>query len=64
LLLINIWVRLRWLFARKPDPGPKRVDPVSFRFKRFAYFLRRAIEYLYGVVMSIPTNLSPEIVIY
>ncbi|MBC8509858.1 MAG: hypothetical protein ISR58_14115 [Anaerolineales bacterium] len=64
LLLINIWIRLRWLFARKPGPGPKRVDPVSFRFKRFAYFLRRAIEYLYGVVMSIPTNLSPEIVIY
>ena len=64
LLLINIWVRLRWLFARKPGPGPKRVDPVSFRFKRFAYFLRRAIEYLYGVVMSIPTYLSPEIVIY
>ena len=64
LLLINIWVRLRWLFARKPGPGPKRVDPVCFRFKRFAYFLRRAIEYLYGVVMSIPTYLSPEFVIY
>jgi len=64
LLLINIWVRLRWLFARKHAPGPKRVDPVRFRFKRFAFFLRRAIEYLYGVVMSIPTNFSPEIVIY
>ena len=64
LLLINIWIRLRWLFTRIFAPEPKRVDPVSFRFRRFAYFLRRAIEYLYGVVISIPTNLSPEIVIY
>jgi hypothetical protein len=64
LLLINIWVRLRWLFTRIIGPGPKRMDTVSFRFKRFAYFLRRAIEYIYGVVMSISTNLSPEIVIY
>ena len=64
LLLINIWVRLRWLFARKHGPGPKRVDPARFRFKRFASFLRRVIEYLYGVVMAISTHLSPEIVIY
>jgi hypothetical protein len=64
LLLVNIWVRLRWLFARKHGPGPRRVDPDRFRFKRFASFLRRAIELIYGVVMSIPTNLSPEIVIY
>jgi putative transposase len=64
LLLINIWVRLRWLFARKQGPGPKRVDPARFRFKRFASFLRRVIEYLYGVVMAISTHLSPEIVIY
>ena len=64
LLLINIWVRLRWLFARKHGPGPKRVDPVRFRFKRFASFLRRVIEYLYGAVMAISTHLSPEIVIY
>jgi putative transposase len=64
LLLINIWVRLRWCFSRKQGPGPKRVDPAQFRFKRFALFLRRAIELIYGVRMSIPTTLSPEIVIY
>lgn len=64
LLLINIWARLRWLFARITGPGPKRVDPVIFRFKRFAFFLRRTIEHLYDVVMSIPATASPEIVIY
>lgn len=64
LLLVNIWVRLRWIFARKAGPGPKRVETDRFRLKRFAYFLRRSIEFLYGVVMSIPTNISPEIVNY
>mgnify|MGYP006301290125 FL=1 len=64
LLLINIWVRLRWHFSRRQGPGPKRVDPAQFRLKRFTSFLRRAIELIYGVVMSIPTTLSPEIVIY
>lgn len=64
LLLVNIWVRLRWVFARKAGAGPKRVDTDRFRLKRFAYFLRRTIEFLYGVVMSIPTNISPEIVNY
>ena len=64
LLLVNIWVRLRWIFTRKSGPGPKRVEAHRFRLKRFAYFLRRAIEFLYGVIMSIPTNFSPEIVNY
>jgi len=64
LLLVNIWVRLRWVFVRKAGPGPKRVDTDRFRLKRFAYFLRRYIEFLYGAIMAIPTNISPEIVIY
>ena len=64
LLLVNIWVRLRWIYARKAGPGPKRVDTDRFRLKRFAYFLRRSIELLYGVVMAIPTHISPEIVNY
>ncbi len=64
LLLVNIWVRLRWIFARKAGSGPKRVETNHFRLKRFAYFLRRTIELLYGVVMAIPTNISPEIVNY
>lgn len=64
LFLVNIWSRLRWLFARKPGPGPKRVDPVRFRFKRFTSFLRRVVEAIYGTVFTISTSLSPEIVIY
>jgi len=64
LFLINVWVCLRWRFTRKAGSGPKRIDAVIFRFKRFAMVLRRSIEQLYGVVMAIPTHLSPQIVIY
>jgi hypothetical protein len=64
LFMVNIWVRLRWWFARKAGARPKRVDPEIFQLKRFVCFLRRNIEHRYGIVMAISTNLSPEIVIY
>jgi len=53
LLLVNLWAWLRWIVARIPGPGPHRVDPVRFQFQSFVCLLRRAIEHLYGVVMSI-----------
>jgi putative transposase len=54
LLFVNLWALLRWLVARLPGPGPHRLDPVRFQFQTFVCLLRRAIEHLYGVVMSIP----------
>lgn len=62
LLLVNIWVRLHWIFTRKSGPGLRQIEIDNFRLQRFAYFLHRAIEFLYGVIMSIPTHISPEIV--
>ena len=35
LIMLNVWVFLRWEFARTPGPGPRRVDPDRFRFYRF-----------------------------
>lgn len=64
LILINVWVFLRWEFARRIAPGPRRVNVPLFRFHRFTRLLIRAIEQLYGVIMSIPTNQSPQSVIY
>jgi len=64
LFVINVWVCLRWLFARQAGPGPKRVEAEVFQLKRFVYFLRRRIEQIYDIVMAIPTRLSPQIVIY
>jgi hypothetical protein len=64
LILVNTWVFLRWEFARKLAPGPRRVEPDRFRFYRFTRFLIRSIEAFYGVVMAFPTHLNPTFVIY
>lgn len=64
LVLVNVWVSLRWTFARQLGRGPRRVDPERFRFHRFVHFLMRAIEHAFGVIMSIPTHRSPQFVIY
>ena len=64
MFLVNIWIALRWAFARQPGPGPRRVDPALFRFHRYIHFLMRAIEHVYGVIMSISTRQSPQFVIY
>lgn len=54
LLLVNVWVRLRWLATRIPEVGPARLDPNLFRLHRFIVFLRRAIELAFGALDSIP----------
>jgi hypothetical protein len=54
LLLVNIWALLRWFVARLPGPGPHRLDPTRFQFQAFVSMLRRAVEQIYGVVMTIP----------
>lgn len=66
LLLINVWVRLRWLSSRILDRGPARLDPDLFRLNRCIVFLRRAIENAFGVRDSIPifSDLQRQIVIY
>jgi putative transposase len=64
LVWVNVWIALRWTFARQLGRGPRRVDPDRFRFHRFIHFLMRAIEHAFGVVMSIPTHRSPQFVIY
>jgi hypothetical protein len=54
LLLVNVWVRLRWLATRILDVGPARLDLDLFRLDRFILFLRRAIEQVFGVLDTIP----------
>ncbi len=64
LLLVNVWAFLRWEFARLIAPGPRRVNLALFRFHRFTRFLIRAVDQRYGVIMALPTNQSPQSVIY
>ncbi len=53
-LLLNIWVRLRYLATRLMAVGPIRLQADAFRLNRFIAFLRRAIERAFGVLMAIP----------
>jgi len=64
LILTNVWVFLRWEFARLIAVGPRRVEEARFRFHRFQKLLIRSIEKQYGTICAIPTHISPQSVIY
>jgi putative transposase len=64
LILTNVWVFLRWEFARLIAVGPRRVEETRFRLHRFQKLLIRSIENRYGTICAIPTHLSPQSVIY
>ena len=53
LLIVNMWIRLHWLFLRLPGSGPRRVARWHFRLERMTGFLTRAIERFYGVVTAV-----------
>lgn len=64
LILTNVWVFLRWEFARLQSAGPRRVNEPLFRLHRFSRLLIRAIESIYGTISAIQTLRSPQSVIY
>jgi hypothetical protein len=53
LLIVNMWIRLHWLFLRLPGRGPRRVARWRFRLERMRSFLTRAIERYYGVITAV-----------
>jgi hypothetical protein len=53
LLIVNMWIRLHWLFLRLPGSGPRRVARWRFRLDRMRSFLTRAIERFYGVITAV-----------
>ncbi len=57
LLIVNMWMRLHWLFRRLPGRGPRRVARWRFRLDRMTRFLIRAIERFYGVISAV--DLAP-----
>lgn len=60
-ILVNIWVYLQFLFTQVPKRGPngRTLDYSLFRLKRFASFLRHAVERIYNVTTSISANVLP-----
>ena len=53
LLIVNMWIRLHWLFLRLPGRGGRRVARWRFRLDRMTRFLTHAIERFYGVVTTV-----------
>lgn len=64
LFLLNLWTLLRWVISRRPGTGPYRLDPAHFPLHRFATFLSRAVEAIWGVITSIPVAAPFHSVIY
>ncbi|MEM6283853.1 MAG: transposase [Chloroflexota bacterium] len=63
-VLLNLWARLRWQLFQRVGRGPRTVMTGAFRLHRFIGMLRRAIERIYGAMMSVPTTAPPQIVNY
>jgi len=60
LLILNVRVKLHWLFLRLPGPGPRRVASWKLRLDRLTRLLSRAVERHYGVLIHLvasPMNL-------
>jgi hypothetical protein len=45
---LNVWLHLRWLFTQVPRRGGRWLDTTRLPLTRFAAFIRRSLEYLYG----------------
>jgi hypothetical protein len=64
LLIVNMWIRLHWLYLRFSGQGPRRVARTRFRLERMTRFLSRAIERVYGVISAVDPPPKPKPVIY
>ena len=51
--LLNVWISLRWLVARRPRRGGRVMHAAHFRLRRFARFIVRALEHQYGCMRAI-----------
>lgn len=52
-VLENIWLELRWEWARQPGRGRRRVKESHLRLRRVAGFILSALEAMYGKVCHI-----------
>jgi putative transposase len=60
-ILLNVWVHLRWLFTQVPRRGCRRLDTKRFELTRFAMFIIRALQHLYGCVHHIVAPAVPRL---
>ena len=58
--LLNVWIRLRWLFTQVPRRGRRWLDTTRFQLRRFLSFIRRALERTYGSLSDITASIAPR----
>lgn len=59
-ILLNVWVAIRWLYTQVPRRGRRTLATKRFQLTRFAKFIRRALEQLYGVVSEVVAVTAPR----
>ncbi len=59
--LLNVWLRLRWLFTQVPRRGRRKLDVKRFELARFANFIVRALERHYGYIDHITATAAPRL---
>jgi hypothetical protein len=59
-ILLNVWVHLRWIFTQVPRRGRRWLDTKRLQLTRFARFIRRALEQLYGCIQTVTAPAVPR----
>lgn len=64
LLLVNLWIFLKWMYVSRPRRGGRQVFGKRFPFRKLLTFLSRELEEIYGLVREVwippPGQLSGE----
>ena len=60
-VLLNVWVHLRWCFTQVPRRGHRWLMTQHFALRRFANFVRRALEHHYGYLHEIAAPAPPRL---
>lgn len=59
-VLLNVWIHLRWIFTQVSSHGRRCLDTTRFPLTRFALFIRRTLEYLYGCLQLVTAPAMPR----
>jgi putative transposase len=60
-VLLNVWVHLRWLYTQVPRRGHRWLMTQHFALRRFAHFVRQALERHYGAIHEITAPAVPRL---
>jgi putative transposase len=60
-ILLNIWLQLRWCYTQVPRRGGRWLATHRFALSRFVTFVRRALEYHYGVIHELVASTVPRL---